>query len=187
MHTAPDLTFDSLVKRYRRPLTAAAYHLCGDAQAAQDIVQETFTAAFAGLDGLREPDKAGPWLYAILRRKAAAYRRARRPEMELLAEPTMPGPEGSESLVRDIIVEHIAKLPDEDREILAGKYLLGLSYKELSESLGIKEGAVRVRCFRAKEKLRAILSGAGVDVNGQMRGPGSDGHENSFGGDTRGM
>lgn len=38
--------------------------------------------------------------------------------------------------------------------------MLGLSYMELSESLGVKESTIRVRCFRAKEKLREILSGA---------------------------
>lgn len=91
MHTLLDLMFDSLVKRYRRSLTAAAYHLCGNPQAAEDIVQETFIDAYRGLEELHEPEKAGAWLYVILRRKAALYHRTRRPETELLIEQPLPG------------------------------------------------------------------------------------------------
>ncbi|MDO8681868.1 MAG: RNA polymerase sigma factor [Armatimonadota bacterium] len=164
MHTLNDFTFDTLVLRYRQPLTGAAYHLCGDREAACDIVQDTLVDAYRGFAGLREPEKAGAWLYAILRRKVIGYRRSRRPEVELLEERVVAGPEDAESLVRGIVIEQMLKLAEEDREILAGKYLLGLSYKELADSLGIKEGAVRVRCLRAKERLREILRGAGVKV-----------------------
>jgi RNA polymerase sigma-70 factor, ECF subfamily len=164
MQSSGDLTFESLVKRYRQQLTGAAYHLCGSSDAAQDVVQDTLLDAYTGFAGLREFDKAGAWLYSILRRKAIAYRRTRRPEVELTEECMAPQASGAESLVRGIVVEQMSKLSDEDREILAGKYLLGLSYKELAESLGIKEGAVRVRALRAKVRLGEILKGAGVEV-----------------------
>ena len=169
MSSAADLTFDDLVRRYRQPLAAAAYQLCGDREAAQDIVQETLLDAYRGFEGLREPAKAGAWLYAILRRKAAAHRRARRPESELVVEPAAPDGNGAASLVRQIVIEQMAKLPEEDREILAGKYLLGLSYRELAESLDIKEGALRVRCLRAKERLRKCLHGIETGVGRRCR------------------
>lgn len=168
MQTA--FTFDSLVERYRRPLAAAAYHLCGDRDMAQDIVQNTLVDAYRGFDGLREPEKVGSWLYAILRRKVIDYHRRRRPEAELVVEPQTPGPGEAESLVRGIIIEQMGKLSDGDREILAGKYLLGLTYRELAESMGTNEGAIRTRCFRAKERLREVLSGAGVKVRGENDG-----------------
>lgn len=159
-----DQTFETLVQSYRQPLTRAAYHLCGDRDAACDIVQEAFLDAYRGFGGLRDPAKAGSWLYAILRRKAAAHSHARRSETGLYEEPVTPGPDDSESMVRGIVIEQMSRLSVEDREILAGKYLFGLSYKELADSLGIKEGAVRVRCLRAKERLRGILQGVGVRV-----------------------
>jgi len=145
-------------------LTRAAYHLCGNLDEACDIVQDTLLAGYKGFAGLREPEKAGAWLYSILRRVAAERRKARKPEAPLLEEPASAGPEDTESLVRGIILEQMSRLSEEDREILAGKYLLGLSYKELSEALGIKETAVRVRSLRAKERLREILRGSGVEV-----------------------
>ena len=156
MQTAGELTFDSLVQRYRRQLAAAAYHLCGDRESAQDIVQETLVDAYRGFGGLREPDKAGAWLYAILRRRAIAYRRARKPESELTIEPQTPGPEDTESLVRGIIIEQMGKL--------------GVTDRELAESLGLKESSIRVRCLRAKQRLREVLHGVGVDVRGDGNG-----------------
>ena len=124
--------------------------------------------AYRGLAGLREPEKAGAWLYAILRRKAIAHRRTRGSEVELTEDCLTTHSEDAESLVRGIVIEQMSKLSDEDREILAGKYLLGLSYKELAESLGIREGTVRIRSLRAKERLGEILRGVGVGF--QKRG-----------------
>lgn len=159
-----DKTFEDLVERYRRPLAAAAYHLCGDRDAAQDIVQETLVDAYRGIKGLREPDKAAAWLYAILRRKAATHRLVRRFERELPEDISTPGPNDGEALVRGIVMERMEALSTEDREVLAGKYLLGLSYRELADSLGITENAVGVRCFRAMERLREALRGVGLEV-----------------------
>ena len=152
------MEFDELISRHRRPLTAAAYHLCGDLDAAQDIVQETLLDACRGFAGLRDADKAGAWLYAILRRKAYAHRQTARQESELPDDQPSADPDLLEELTRGIVVEQLERLSPEDREILAGKYLLGLSYQQLAESLGISNGAVRVRCLRAKEKLRKALS-----------------------------
>lgn len=164
MDSSHNLTFESLVRRYRQPMTRAAYHLCGDRDAALDIVQETLVDAYRGFGKLREPEKAGAWMYAILRRKAIACRRARKLEVELVEESVVVEPEDAESAARGVFIDQMSKLGEDDRELLAGKYLLGLSYRELAESLGTSEGAVRVRCLRAKERLRGILRGVGVDV-----------------------
>lgn len=167
MNSSCNLTFEFLVGNYREPMTRAAYHLCGDREAALDIVQETLVDAYRGFDKLREPEKAGAWMYAILRRKVIAYRRSRRPEVELVEDSVVVEPGDAEAAARGVFLEQMRRLGEDDREILAGKYLLGLSYRELAESLGTSEGAVRVRCLRAKERLREILRGVGVDVPGK--------------------
>lgn len=158
-----DPDFEQLVTRYRRPLTAAAYHLCGDPDSAQDIVQETLLDAYRGFASLHDPARTGAWLYTILRRKAYAHRRTRQNEVELPPELPSEQPDLLEDLTRGIVIEQIERLSRDDREILAGKYLLGLSYQELSESLDANEGAIRVRCLRAKERLRKALRGTAVE------------------------
>ena len=154
--------FDDLVAQYRRPLTAAALHLCGDREAAQDAVQETFLAAYQGFPQLRDTDRLGAWLFAILRRKVSGARRAHRAEAELPEDYPAPPSDDPDALVSAVVREQLANLSREDREILAGHYLLGLSYREIGGALGLKEGTVRVRCFRAKERMRGLLQGAGV-------------------------
>lgn len=164
MDISDRIAFDSLVRNYRESLTRAAYHLCGDREAACDIVQETFVAAYKAFAGLREPDKASAWLYTILRHKVISNARARKPEVELVEDCATASTDDAQAQVRQIVIEQMSKLSEEDREILAGKYLLGLSYKELAESLGVKESVIRVRSLRAKERLRQILRGVGVTV-----------------------
>ncbi len=156
--------FELLVERYRQMMTSAAYHLCGDREAALDIVQDALIDAYRGFSGLRDIEKAGAWLYTILRRKVLDYRRKRKPADELTEDCAVYCQDETELIVRNIVIEQLLKLDDEDREILAGKYLLGLTYRELSESLGIKEGTVRIRALRAKIRLGEILRGAGVEV-----------------------
>jgi len=156
------LRFADVIDRYRRPLTAAAMHLCGDRESAQDAVQETFLAAFQCFSRLRDPDRAGAWLYAILKRKAADARRKCRDEAPIPDEFPAPPEEGADALVSAVVRDQLANLSREDREILAGHYLMGLSYREIGEALGIREGTVRVRCYRAKERMRILLQGAGV-------------------------
>jgi DNA-directed RNA polymerase specialized sigma24 family protein len=127
VNSSDNPTFESLAQEYRQPLTRAAYHLCGNLDEACDIVQDTLLAGYKGFAGLREPEKAQAWLYAILRRKAIERRRARKPEAPFSEEPAGADPGDTEFLVRGIVLEQMSKLADEDREILAGKYLLGLS------------------------------------------------------------
>lgn len=164
MQTSDEQIFESLVKKYRGQLTGAAYHLSGSRDAAMDIVQETLVDAYRGFSGLRDREKALPWLYAILRRKVLADRRRHRVVVELSEDIASDKSFDTGDIVREIVAEQMAALSWDDREILAGKYLLGLSYRELSESLGISESNVGVRCFRAMERLRTALSEAGVSL-----------------------
>jgi RNA polymerase sigma-70 factor (ECF subfamily) len=157
-------TFESIVAPYRKAMGAAAYHLCGDRDAAQDIVQETMLDAWRGFARLRDTGKAGAWLFTILRRKALAHRRACRRDTTLTEDLPAVGPESGAVLVGTIVREQMGRLTPDDRDVLAGKYLLGLSYAELAEALGVKEGTVAVRCFRAKERLREALQGCGVET-----------------------
>ena len=150
--------FDFLIDEFRLKLTKAAYHLCGDKDAALDLVQDTFIDAYKNFDSLKEPEKAPYWLYTILRRKAVSYYNLQAKQRRIIEE-FLETKEDSAAIIREIYIEQMAKLAEEDREILAGKYLIGLSYKELAEALDIKEGTIRVRCLRAKDKLREIISG----------------------------
>ena len=163
--------FDEQMQKWRLPLTRAAYHLCGDREAALDLVQDTLLDAYREIDTLRDTQKCGSWFYAILRRKAIRYRNRRVIHAELPEQ--LASPQSTQTATAAILCEQMSQLPEVDRELLAGKYLLGLSYAELGSALGVAEGVVRVRCFRAKQRLRKLLENAGLNLSDHQPQPAS--------------
>jgi RNA polymerase sigma-70 factor, ECF subfamily len=157
--------FRLLVERYHRPVLASARHILGDPELAQDAAQETFIEAFRGLGNLKDRAKFRPWLFGILRHRCLKVRDAAGPSTLTYDEESeglfgaAPGPEevageGFGQTMSDLLRE----LPREDRELLAARYLQQLSYAEIAVVLKITCTAVRVRCFRARERLRQIMT-----------------------------
>lgn len=97
MQMLDDISFNDLIERFRLPLTRAAYHLCGNRDASLDIVQETLLDAYKGYKSLREPEKTGAWLYAILRRKAITYYKTQRVEARTINELIQSGSQQSKA------------------------------------------------------------------------------------------
>lgn len=152
--------FDELVARHRQRATAAAIHLLGDVHGAEDMVQESFLAAFERIRSLRDPRRFSAWFHCILQRKCTRHRKQMgvMASLEELPEPAAPEPEDESltELVHDVLPA-LNNLPLVHREILAARYLGEMNYKEIAEMLGLSVNTVRVRCFRAKMKLREVL------------------------------
>jgi len=120
---------------------------------ARDALQETMTAAWQGLRGLRQPEKFWPWLVSIASRKAAA-----------IAGTRIRGDEhGLGTLAYDDenlleIRDAIGSLPEHLREVVILRYRLGLTEEEVAETLGIRIGTVKSRSARARRALEELLS-----------------------------
>jgi RNA polymerase sigma-70 factor (ECF subfamily) len=154
--------FDELVGRYRRSATAVAVHLLGDVAGAEDVVQDAFAAAYRNLDALREPARFRSWFHTIVRRASLrGRRRSRRPEVLLEDLPEVGREEPALTPADERILLAINALPRCYREILAARYLSEMPYPDIAAMFGLSEGAVRVRVFRAKQRLRACLECAG--------------------------
>jgi RNA polymerase sigma-70 factor, ECF subfamily len=157
--------FGELVRRHQTRALAAAQHLVGDREAAQDLTQEAFVEAYRGLWNLRQRDRFAGWLYGILRNRCRRFL-ARRPpqtlswEADVVPEPAANDPEPQSSELLPLL----SRLPQESREVLAARYRHDMSYAEIAEMLGISVGSVRVKCFRAREALRELLAGDGDQV-----------------------
>jgi RNA polymerase sigma factor (sigma-70 family) len=119
---------------------------------ARDALQETMTAAWQGLRGLRQPDRFWPWLVAIAARKAAAIARDR-----------IQGDEHRLGLLADTdasvveISDAIGRLPAHLREVLVLRYRLELTEEETAAALGIRIGTVKSRSSRARKALMEVL------------------------------
>lgn len=157
--------FGVLVHRYQHTLVAAARHLTRNAEDAEDLAQEALVDAYRNLRTLRDLDKFRGWLFGILRHKCLNALRRRAPEhlaLDDFAE-TLPSPAPDDGTDLALLLD---QLPLAMREVLAARYVQELSYEEIAEALGANVNAVRVRCFRARERLRELFAQRGTVEGG---------------------
>lgn len=142
-------------------------------QVADDLLAETFLAAFARRDryDLGHAD-ARPWLYGIATNLVGQHRRdeARRYRIRQAAVPEAAVPGHAERVAADVTAQAmrallgaaLAALPPGDRDVLLLIAWEQLTYQEVSRALGIPVGTVRSRLHRARTKLREALAGTGA-------------------------
>lgn len=124
---------------------------------AEDVVMETFAAAFRDFPRVAKASNQGHWLLAIARKKVAdayrkQYRRAERPIMEGdVAPATGSSPEGLGARAA------LAGLPDSQREVLTLKYVSGLSIEEIGQVTRRSSAATNSLLQRGRESLRVAL------------------------------
>ena len=139
-------------------------------QVVDDLVDETFLAAFAKRDryDLGHPD-ARPWLYGIATNLVGQQRRdeARqyRIQQAAAAEPEVAGhaervaANVTAQATRPLLTAALAALPAGDRDVLLLIAWEQLTYQEVARALGIPVGTVRSRLNRARRKVRQVLAG----------------------------
>lgn len=162
--------YTEFLDRYRAPIFRLVRGNTGDDDAALDVTQEAFIAAFAALksyDGTR-PFKT--WVSRIAFNKCRDWARRRAVRrffsfaLPIEAAATVAG----ESIPADRqladrielarVREAIAKLPAAIREPLILHAIEGLTHAETAEILGISEKAVETRIYRARKALQADVS-----------------------------
>jgi RNA polymerase sigma-70 factor, ECF subfamily len=159
--------FGVLVRRYIRAATLLAAQLLGDADDAEDIVQNAFTIVHREAAVFDESRPFGPWLFAIVRR-LASNRRAREARRSRLLrlwgrhpDASSNSARGDEAIVARIDAEAamhaIAELPPMQRACFELVATRGLSAGEVAAMHGIAESTVRQHVFRARAALRAAL------------------------------
>jgi len=158
-----------------------AHRLCGEAEAAKDLVQETFLNAYRGLDRFRGDAQISTWLYTIASRACLRMRRKRKgaPERELSLEEFIPTSDGEFRLqipidglspeaalhnkqLREALDTAIDQLPKKYKMVLVLRDMEGVSAKEVGTIMGLNERAVKSRLHRARLFVRRQLSARGL-------------------------
>ncbi|MDE2142393.1 MAG: sigma-70 family RNA polymerase sigma factor [Elusimicrobia bacterium] len=143
--------FAELVKAFGPAVYRLALSITGDPADAADAAQESFLRAYWALSRF-DPDRPfRPWILKIVWRRAMtrAGRRRDAPLEEAEAMPERVEAQTETPPVR----EGLARLSPEDRSVLAFKYEEGMSIAEIAGLWGLSETAVKVRLFRARERL----------------------------------
>ena len=136
------------------------------ADAAADVLAETFLVAWRRLDQVPEGDGTRLWLFAVARRVLANYRRGeqRRTLLGDRLRDELSSALGSEPAPAGDSSAAIAfrSLDDSDRELLALSGWEGLDPGEIATVLGCSRNAARIRLHRARRRLRSALAAAGA-------------------------
>lgn len=140
--------FEALLEKSRTGTERWVRAHVGNTADAEDILQETYLAAFRGFPELRNPDAFLPWILGIAKRKTMDWYRAqaRRKEIpvEQLPERAADGPDDN------AVEETLDALPERDRMMLRMFYREMMSHKEISAALQIPEGTVKSRMSMAR-------------------------------------
>jgi RNA polymerase sigma factor (sigma-70 family) len=134
---------------------------------AEDIVQEAFLRAFSAFESFRGED-AKPWLLTIVRNTSMTWLKRNRNAgatiglEEALEDPVERSPDPEEGLLissdRQQVRQALEQLPLDFREAVILREMEGLSYKEISATVGVPIGTVMSRLSRGRDWLRRILS-----------------------------
>jgi len=156
--------FEGLYAALKGPLLRYLWTFVRNAAVAEDLLQDTFLQIHRARQTYIPPRPVRPWVYAITRHVALMYLRSRRRRKEMLPDdqlPEIPVPPEMESLAdRATLYRMLAELPRPSQEVLMLHHLLGMSFKEIGQILGITAGTAKVRSHRALKALREGLAHA---------------------------
>ena len=157
--------FDTLYRRFARPLFGLALRMLRDRSRAEDAVQETFAAIWRSAGSYRpERGPGAPWLYAVARNAIVDRARARGEATfaeppEVISSDAGPDEEAESSYVSWRVHRAVQDLPDHEREVLELAYWGGLSQSEVARFLDIPLGTVKTRTRSGLARLADLLEG----------------------------
>ena len=160
-------TFQRVYNHVYPIIFRVVYRIAGREDVTEDLCQEAFIKYYERLDTFPDEDQAKYWLIRVAKNLAlnSAKRsgRERRAYERVYYEPQRPAESGEDEVIRkeseEAVQAALGRLPEKMRTVLVLKEYGQLSYREIGAILGITEGNVKVRVFRARERLLELLKG----------------------------
>jgi RNA polymerase sigma-70 factor (ECF subfamily) len=163
-----DAAYSQVVQVYRKRILGTIARLIGRPEDVEDVGQEVFLRLYFSLDQLRTPEVFEPWLYRLTVNAAYDYlrrqRRRNESRMSDISEQQMVMADAAASTKQDAEIQRrkrvremldvlMSAISEQDRLLLTLKEIEGLSLKELEKVYGVNENALKVRLFRARQRV----------------------------------
>ena len=158
---------EQLFSLYYRDVWRYLYSLSHDAALSEELASETFLEAVGSIATFRAEADVKTWLFSIARHRWYGWlrKKGRTPPMEELSDLiAAPGKAPEEELIRREMTNRIRQLlemePQRTRDIVLMR-AEGYSFREIAKKWGITENSARITDFRARTKIRRILTEEG--------------------------
>jgi RNA polymerase sigma-70 factor (ECF subfamily) len=160
--------FNEIVLAYRKRILGKITRLIARPEDVEDVAQEVFLRLYFSLDQLRTPEVFEPWLYRLTVNAAYDHLRKQRRRQEfrisdlseqqvMMADATAGGKierdEQQQKKIREFVDSLLSEVSESDRILLMMKEVEGLSLKELEKVYDVNENALKVRLFRARQRV----------------------------------
>ncbi len=163
--------FGVLVRRHQDRLYNTVFRLLGNAEDAQDVIQESFISAYQSLNSFKGDSLFFTWLYRIAMNAAISLKRKKKSavsldsgsKLDLVIDPldqsvdNQPGDALQRQEDEARLQEALDRLSTEHRTVVVLKDIDDLKYEEIAEILDVPVGTVRSRLHRARLELRDLL------------------------------
>jgi len=164
-----EIAFRELVERYQAKVFSIIYGILRNRNDAEDIAQQVFAKVYFSIPKFDFRSSLLTWIYKITVNECYDYLRKKRVRklvlesdfteedartMENTQQTADPGPPIDTRLAqRDLVVKLLDKLSEDDRNLLMLKEVEGHSVEELAEMTGMNQNTIKVKLFRARQKL----------------------------------
>jgi RNA polymerase sigma-70 factor (ECF subfamily) len=170
------VAFNEIVLAYRKRILGTITRLIARQEDVEDVAQEVFLRLYFSLDQLRTAEVFEPWLYRLTVNAAYDYLRKQRRRQEyrmsdlseqqvLMADAAAGGKveheEQQQKKVREAVDSLLGAVSEADRILLMLKEVEGLSLKELEKIYKVNENALKVRLFRARQRVLKAFGASG--------------------------
>ena len=166
-----DTAFNQVVVAYRKRILGIIARLIGRPEDVEDVGQGVFLRLYFSMGQLHAPEVFEAWMYRLTVNAAYDYLRRRKrhgelrmsdlSEQQVMIADAVAGAKREDELqrrkrVRELVDTLLNSVSDQDRILLTLKEIEGLSLKELEKVYGVKENALKVRLFRARQRVLKV-------------------------------
>lgn len=177
------MAFREIVDRYQSKVYSIIFGILRNHNDAEDIAQQVFTKIYFSIGNFDFRSSLLTWIYKITVNECYDYLRKRKVR-KLVYESDIGDEDGArlersepdvapmidETLARrDLVMKLLARVPEEDRNLMLLKEVEGHSVEELARMTGMNENTIKVKLFRARQKL---LKAAQRLLKGKLSRPG---------------
>lgn len=159
--------FSYLVDKHKDKAFNLAFRICGNREEAEEVAQDAFIKAYRSLKDFRQKSSFATWLYRIVYNTAISLVRTRK--NRLLSVEEFPADavdflgsstteeEAADDFRNSLINFALQKISEEERGLITLYYYNELDTEELSAVTGISRSNIKVKLFRARQKMAEII------------------------------